>query len=86
MMRKPTTIEEWVAMPHPEDIERMKEIRDWQDAEDEAAEELSYRPQWQGLTDEEREEVSKDYGPLSGGEWNLMLLVEQALKEKNSGQ
>lgn len=42
--------------------------------------------EWQGLTDEEREEVSKDYGPLSGGEWNLMLLVEQALKEKNSGQ
>jgi hypothetical protein len=45
--------------------------------------ELYTRPQWQGLTDEERDEVSKDYGPLSGGEWTLMLLVEQALKEKN---
>jgi hypothetical protein len=45
---------------------------------------LYKKAEWQGLTDEERDEVSKDYGPLSGGEWTLMLLVEQALKEKNT--
>ena len=42
-VNKPTTVEEWVAMPHPEDIERMKELRDWQEAEDKAASELSFR-------------------------------------------
>ena len=42
-MRAPKTVEEWVAMPHPEDIERMKETNDWQEAEDEAAEELNFR-------------------------------------------
>ena len=53
-------------MPHPEDIERMKELRDWQD-----------------LTDEELHEAAKDYEPFSEGEWNMMRLVEKALREKN---
>lgn len=65
-VNKPTTVEEWVAMPHPEDIERMKELRDWQD-----------------LTDEELHEAAKDYEPFSVGEWNMMRLVEKALREKN---
>ena len=56
-----------------------------QEAADEI-EKLKTKREWQGLTDEERDEVSKDYGPLSGGEWTLMLLVEQALKEKNGEQ
>ena len=38
---------------------------------------------WQDLTDEELHEVAKDYATFSVGEWNMMRLVEKALREKN---
>ena len=42
--------------------------------------------EWHDLTEKELEEISKYYGPMSEGEWNLMLVAQKALREKNSNQ
>ena len=42
--------------------------------------------EWQDLTEKELEEISKYYGPMSEGEWNLMLVAQEALRKKNTNQ